>query len=188
MQAAVSSAVADDLMAIKAHLTTRPNHVPGNLVAAVSWHVIGELYHVSWSLLGLCGSLLICFFQRNVLCWERIDPPWELPDYVGDLLRALQDMGAWIAAGRILKQVVVVPPLTLPQPSAPSGGKYEVGVSDEELPSPQQLVTKVQQLDAVEHALDKGLWVGTGATRRGWKIFVKASPSSFSFGRRLLTP
>ena len=47
MQAAVSSAVADDLMAIKAHLMTRPNHVPGNLVAVVSWQAIGELYHVS---------------------------------------------------------------------------------------------------------------------------------------------
>ena len=163
MQAAVSSTVADDLMAIKAHLTTRPNHVPGNLVAVVSWHAIGELYHVSWSLLGLCGSLLIFFFQRNVLCWEWVNPPWELPNYVGDLSWALQDMGAWIAAGRIIEQVVVAPPLTLSQPSAPSDGESEVGVSDEELPSPQQLVPKVQQSDAVEHSLDKGLWAGTGA-------------------------
>src|SRR5882724_2162648 len=53
MQAAVSSAVADYLMAIKAHLTTRPNHVPENLIAAVRWQAIGELYHVSWSPLGL---------------------------------------------------------------------------------------------------------------------------------------
>ena len=91
-------------------------------------------------------------------------------------------MGAWITAGGIVEQVVVAPPLTLPQPSAPSGGESEVGVSNEELPLPQQLVLKVQQSDVVEHALDKGLWAGTGATRRGWKIFVKASPSSFSFG------
>ena len=47
MQAAVSNAIADDLMAIKAHLTTRPKHTPRNLVAAMSWHAIGELYHVS---------------------------------------------------------------------------------------------------------------------------------------------
>src|SRR5882724_7494675 len=165
MQAAVSNAMADDLLAIQAHLTTHPKHVPGNLVAVVSWHAIGELYHVSWSLLGLCGSLLICFFQRNVLCWERVDPPWELPDYVSDLSRALQDMGAWIAASGIVEQVVVAPPPTLPQPSAPSDSESEVGVSDKELPSPQQLVPKVQQSDAVEHALDKGLWAGTGATR-----------------------
>jgi len=52
MQAAISNAITDDLMAIKAHLTTRPKHTPGNLVAAVSWHVIGELYHVSQSPLG----------------------------------------------------------------------------------------------------------------------------------------
>ena len=50
MQAAISSAVADDLMSIKAHLMTQPNHVPGNLVTAVSWQAIGELYHVSRSL------------------------------------------------------------------------------------------------------------------------------------------
>jgi len=53
MQAAVANAVADDLMAIQAHLTTFPKHIPGNLVAMVSWHAIGELYHVSWLLLGL---------------------------------------------------------------------------------------------------------------------------------------
>src|SRR5882724_1499711 len=110
MQAVVSSAVTDDLLAIQAHLTTHPKHVPGNLITVVSWHAIRELYHVSWSLLGLCGSLLICFFQRNVLCWEHVDPPWELPNYVGDLSWALQDMGAWITAGRIIEQVVVAPP------------------------------------------------------------------------------
>src|SRR5882724_8961859 len=47
MQAAISSAVADDLMAIKAHLQARPSHLPRNLVACVSWHAIGTLYHVS---------------------------------------------------------------------------------------------------------------------------------------------
>ena len=47
MQAIISSAVADDLMAIKAHLKTRPKHTPENLVAAVGWHTIGELYQVS---------------------------------------------------------------------------------------------------------------------------------------------
>ena len=49
MQAIISSAVTNDLMAIKAHLTTHPKHTPGNLIAAVSWHVIGELYNVSQS-------------------------------------------------------------------------------------------------------------------------------------------
>ena len=43
MQAAISSAVADNLMAIKAHLATRPEHVPVNLVVAMGWHAIGEL-------------------------------------------------------------------------------------------------------------------------------------------------
>src|SRR5882724_10239523 len=145
MQAAVSSAMADDLMAIQAHLTTCPKHIPGNLVTAVSWHTIGELYHVSRLPLELLDFLLISSFQQNVLCWERIDPPWELLDYISDLSWALQDMGAWIAAGGIVEQVVVAPPLTLSQPPPPSDGESEAGVSDEELPSPQQLVLKVQR-------------------------------------------
>src|SRR5882724_3238088 len=176
MQAAISSTMANDLMAIQAHLTTHPKHVPGNLITAVSWHVIGELYHVSQSPLELLDSLLISSFQWNVLHWERINPPWELPDYISYLSWALQDTGAWITAGGIIEQVVVVPPLTLSQPLPPSDGKSEAGVSDEELPLPQQLIPKVQRLDEVEHTLDKGLWAGNGATRRGWKIFVKASP------------
>src|SRR5882724_4374046 len=156
MQAAVSSAVADDLMAIQAHLTTCPKHVPGNLIAAVSWHAIGELYHVSRSPLELLDSLLISSFQWNVLCWERIDPPWELPDYVSDLSQALQDMGAWIAARGIVEQVVVVPPPTLSQPPPPSDSESEARVSNKELTSPQQLVPKVRRSDEVEHTLDKG--------------------------------
>src|SRR5882724_11114537 len=104
MQAAVSSAVADDLMAIKAHLMTRPNHVPGNLIAAV----------------GLWNFLLILPVQKNVLHWECVDPPWELPDYVGDLARALQETGAWIASGSVIEQVVVAPPPTPPPLVAPS--------------------------------------------------------------------
>src|SRR5882724_12185473 len=101
MQAAVSSAMANNLMAIQAHLTTCPKHIPGNLIAVVSWHAIAELYHVSQSPLELLDSLLISSFQRNVLHWERVDPSWELPDYVSDLLWALQDTEAWIAAGGI---------------------------------------------------------------------------------------
>ena len=63
MQAAVTNAMANDLMAIWAHLMTHPKHVPRNLVTTVSWHAIGKLYHVSWSLLGLYHPLLISFFQ-----------------------------------------------------------------------------------------------------------------------------
>src|SRR5882724_7044183 len=47
MQAAISNAVVDDLMAIKAHIQARPSHLPGNVIACVSWHAIGTLYHVS---------------------------------------------------------------------------------------------------------------------------------------------
>jgi len=81
-------------------------------------------------------------------------------------------MGAWIASGGLIKQVVVVPPPTIPQPSAPSNGESEVGASDAELPSPHQLIPKVRQVDDMEHTLDKGLWVGTGVMQCRWKIFV----------------
>ena len=91
-------------------------------------------------------------------------PPWELSDYVSDLAQALQVTGAWIASGGVVEQEVVAPPLTLPQPSAPSNSESEVGVSDTEFPSPRKIIPKVHQADDIEHTLDKGLWVGTGAT------------------------
>jgi len=66
-------------------------------------------------------------------------------------------------------------PPNSPSPLAPSDSKSEVGVSNTELPSPHQIVSKVCQVDDVEHTLNKGLWVGTGATRQGWKIFIKVN-------------
>ena len=52
-------------------------------------------------------------------------------------------MKAWITSGGIVKQVVVAAPLTLPHPLAASDDESEVGVSDEELPSPCRLISKV---------------------------------------------
>src|SRR5882724_1634330 len=89
------------------------------------------------------------------------------------IARALQDMKAWIASGGIVEQVVVVAPPTLPLPLGPNNGESEVRVSDEELPSPRRLVSKVRWSDNVEHILNKGVWAGTGATRWGGRIFVK---------------
>ena len=71
---------------------------------------------------------------------------------------------AWIVSGGVIEHIVVVAPPTLPRPLAPSDGESEVGASDEELPSPQCLISKVRQSDKVEHTLNKGLWVGTRAT------------------------
>ena len=85
------------------------------------------------------------------------------------------NMGAWIASGGIIKLVVLAPPPTLPPLVAPSDGESEVGDSDAELPSPRQIVPKVCQADDMEHTLNKGLWVGTGAKRRGWRIYVGVS-------------
>jgi len=109
-----------------------------------------------------------------VLCWERVDPPWELPASVDQLMRALQETQAWIALGGIVESVVVVAPPTLSRPDL-SDGESEVMTSDGEPP-----VSKIKQSDEVEHSLDKGLWAGTGATRRGWQIFVKVRRSLHS--------
>ena len=79
-------------------------------------------------------------------------------------MQALQDTEAWIASSGVVEKAVVVTPLTLPQPTAPSDGKSKVGAPDTELPSPFQVIPKVCQADDVEHTLDKGLWVGTGDT------------------------
>ena len=106
---------------------------------------------------------MISAIQRNALCWEHINPPWELPNYIGDLSHALQDTQVWITSGGVIDQVVVVPLPALPQPMAPSDGKSKVVVSDADLPSLCQVIPKVHQVDDVEHTLNKGLWVGTGA-------------------------
>ena len=92
-----------------------------------------------------------------MLCWERVDPPWELPTSVDQLVHALQETQAWIASGGIVESVVVVAPPTLSRPDL-SDGKSEVATSDREPP-----VSKVKWSDEVEHSLDKGLWAGTGA-------------------------
>ena len=100
----------------------------------VSWHAIGKLYHISQSPLCLWIRVLHLAFQRNVLCWEQVNPPWELPDYIGELMRALQDMQAWIMFGSgIVENMVVAAPPTLPHPVAPSDGESEVRISDVEL-------------------------------------------------------
>ena len=66
-------------------------------------------------------------------------------------------MKAWLATGGISKQVAMGAPPTLPRPQAPSDRESEVRASNEELPSPQQVVSKLQQSDDVEHTLDKGV-------------------------------
>jgi len=79
--------------------------------------------------------------------------------------------------------VVVAPLLNLPPTDptlpAPSDGESEVGASDEELPTPKRLLSKVRRSDEVEHVLDKGAWATTPATRVGWKIFVDVSRAVF---------
>ena len=87
-------------------------------------------------------------------------------------MQALQDTEAWIASSGVVEKAVVVTPPTLPQPMVPSDGEPEVGASDAELPFPHKIVPKVRQADDMEHPLDKGLWVGTGAMRREWQIYV----------------
>src|SRR5882724_3571919 len=86
---------------------------------------------------------------------------------------------AWIMTGGIIANVVVATPPTLPQPVAHSDGESEVRISEGELPSPREVISKVRWSDDVEHVLNKGVWATTGAMRRGWKIFIKVSVSPF---------
>jgi len=62
---------------------------------------------------------------------------WELPDYVSNFMRDLEETQAWIANGGVAAPAIVAPlrimppnNLTLP---APSDGESEVSGSDEEL-------------------------------------------------------
>ena len=114
--------------------------------------------------------------QNNALCWEHVNPPWVLPDYIGELAQALQDMKAWIATGGIAALVSMATGAPTP-PDHASDGESKVGVSDVELPTPQKLLSKVQRADEVEHVLDKGLWAAMPAKHWGWQIFVDVSPS-----------
>jgi len=93
-------------------------------------------------------------------------------------MQALLDMKVWITSGGVIEQVAVATLPTAPQPMAPSNSESKVGASDAELPSPRQVIPKVHHVDDMEHTLNKVFWVGTGAMRRGWKIFVNVS---FSF-------
>src|SRR5882724_5759883 len=109
------------------------------------------------------------FFQMNVLQWEQANPPWVLPTYVGKFSQSLDFNRTWSVNDGAM---TVLP---LPRPPAASDGKYKVGVSDVELPSPQQVVPKLQQLENMKHVLNKGPWVVTPVVHQRWKVFIEVS-------------
>ena len=78
-------------------------------------------------------------------------------------------------------------PPTDPTLPAPSNGESEVSASDDELPTPKRLLSKVRWSDKVEHVLDKGAWATTPAMHVGWKIFVDVSRTIFLFFRQFGT-
>jgi len=49
-----------------------------------------------------------------VLEWEKADPPWELPMYIGNFAWDLQAMQAWIATGGAAAPVTVEPTRMVP--------------------------------------------------------------------------
>src|SRR5882724_13568475 len=98
MSNSIHHPITDDLLAVKGHITTQPSHMPGNLIAAVSWHAIGVHYHVSQVILFLV-LVLTLVIQQNVLQWEQADLPWELPNYIGNFMQALKETQAWIMTG-----------------------------------------------------------------------------------------
>jgi len=123
--------------------------------------------------------------QENALQWERVDPPWVLPDYVEELAEALWATKAWIMTGGPATPMTVVTDMRAPTAQASDGeseAQGSVGSPDEELPTLRQLLPKVLQSDQVKHTLYKGAWATTPATHPGWRIFVAVS------GRRLSAP
>ena len=47
MSVELSPPITNELLALQAHMQTQPNLVPMNLIAIVTWNVVGELYLVS---------------------------------------------------------------------------------------------------------------------------------------------
>ena len=111
----------------------------------------------------------------NVLHWECADPLWDLPAYIGQFSRSLAVNQTWIMNGGTV--AVPSPP---PRPSAGSNCEPEVVApdEDEEPPSPQLVVSKVQQSDDIKHVLNKGPWAATLAVHQGWKVFIDVSWAS----------
>jgi len=70
---------------------------------------------------------------------------------LANLRGSLEETQVWIASGGVAAPVVMAPlqnlPPTNPTLPAPSDGESEVGASDEELPDPQRLLSKVRRSD-----------------------------------------
>ena len=121
--------------------------------------------------------------QKNVLHWEQVNPPWVLPNYIGELAQALQVTMAWIATGGVATSTTMATNVPTPLDNASDGESEVPGSEDtpqETLPTLHWLLPKVLQLDQVEHTLDKGAWAAMPATHQGWKIFIMVSHSCFS--------
>jgi len=79
---------------------------------------------------------------------ERADPPWELPEYVGEFARSLEETQVWIANGGVAAPVVVAPLLNLlpTDPTLPT--PVTVNLSwciGQRAPDPKRLLSKVRR-------------------------------------------
>jgi len=110
--------------------------------------------------------------QKNALHWEQVDPPWVLPNYISELVWALQEMKAWIATSGVAASAAVVTDVPAP-PIHASHGESKVGVSDEELPTLQKVLSKVWWAEDIKHVLDKGVWAAMPAMHQGWQSLIQ---------------
>ena len=86
--------------------------------------------------------------QQNTLCWEHVDPPWVLPNYISKLAQALQATKAWIMTGGVANSATMVTTVPAPTDNVDEGkseapGLY--GVPQVKLLTPCWLVLKVLQ-------------------------------------------
>ena len=93
---------------------------------------------------------------------------------------ALLPTKAGVVTGGIADSTMVDPIVTTSpndiRPPPESEGESEVhgsdGEPDKKLPTPCQLVSKVQQSDQVERTLSKGAWAVMPALCQGWKLYI----------------
>jgi len=98
-----------------------------------------------------CASLALMSFDGEA------DPPWELPNYVGEFARFARGRpqaldGEWGSCCTFGHGALWNLPLTRPDLPVPSDGESEVGASERGAPNPN-ICCPVQRLDEVEHVL-----------------------------------
>ena len=130
--------------------------------------------------------------QQSVMRWEAVEG--GLPSYVNEYARRLLATQAWIDQGGPDPTTNVPLASATPGPQPPtvpaiSDGETEVDATEDGSGGQERpVVSKVQAMDLIRHALDKGQWAATPVVRQGWRISVQVSPCTLVSWCLVLTP